>query len=281
MLLACVLPGVFSQHWLSWLSPRGRSLARCEGRCENLLVCGLTGGQVGQHGQCQGLMSVCCLHSKPELSRVPRQLSLPAHRPRQARLSAFTSHENGRLSSPQTNIVRKLSKSKYRRIRLGPEVDNLIVGGPDLSSCGLSRPVAERRILGGSEAGYGQFPWTALIQIYSQEHGLDKMCAGSLVQDRFILTAGHCVHYCQAGLLPNCSSPIPLSDITFKVVLGQYDILNPRKDQNIQRYYATEVYLHPDFTNVFRMREDGFLESEPTHDVALLRLDRPVSGSNN
>ena len=183
-MLACVLPGVYSQHWLSWLSPRGRSLARCEGRCENLLVCGLTGGQVGQHGQCQGLMSVCCLHSKPELSRVPRQLSLPAHRPRQARLSAFTSHQAGRLSSPQTNIVRKLSKSKYRRIRLGPEVDNLIVGGPDLSSCGLSRPVAERRILGGSEAGYGQFPWTALIQIYSQEHGLDKMCAGSLVQDR-------------------------------------------------------------------------------------------------
>ena len=93
---------------------------------------------------------------------------------------------------------------------------------------------------------------------------------------RFILTAGHCVHYCQEGLLPNCTDPIPVSELTFKVVLGQYDLLNPSKDDNIQRYYARQVFLHPDFTNIFRMRDDGFLESEPTNDVALLLLDRQV-----
>ena len=97
---------------------------------------------------------------------------------------------------------------------------------------------------------------------------------------RYILTAGHCVHYCREGLLPNCTNPLPLSELTFKVVLGQYDLLNPSKEDNIQRYYATEVFLHPDFTNIFRMRDDGFLESEPTNDVALLLLDRQVgSGS--
>ena len=34
---------------------------------------------------------------------------------------------------------------------------------------------------------------------------------------RYILTAGHCVHYCSDGVLPNCSDPIPVSRITFKV----------------------------------------------------------------
>ena len=47
--------------------------------------------------------------------------------------------------------------------------------------------------------------------------GLDKMCAGTLLQDSWILTAGHCVHYCRQGALPNCSDPIPVQDITFKV----------------------------------------------------------------
>ena len=155
----------------------------------------------------------------------------------------------------------------------GP-AQNLVAGG--WRTCGQSRQVAHSRILGGSDAGYGQFPWTALIQIYSKKHGLDKMCAGSLVQDRYILTAGHCVHYCREGVLPNCTNPIPVSELTFKVVLGQYDLLNPSKDDNIQRYYARQVFLHPDFTNIFRMRDDGFLESEPTNDVALLLLDREV-----
>ena len=110
---------------------------------------------------------------------------------------------------------------------------------------------------------------------------------------RYILTAGHCVHYCRDGLLPNCTDPIPLSQITFKVwmfrikymrmtpclqvVLGQHDLLSYPKDDSIQRYHATKIFLHPNFTNVFRLRDDGFLESEPTNDVALLLLDRYVS----
>ena len=49
--------------------------------------------------------------------------------------------------------------------------------------CGLSKNVAEERILGGQDAGHGQFPWTALIQIKGQ--GLDKMCAGTLLSNRY------------------------------------------------------------------------------------------------
>ena len=49
--------------------------------------------------------------------------------------------------------------------------------------CCLSQNVAEERIDGGQDAGVGQFPWTALIRIKGQ--GLDKMCAGTLVSNRY------------------------------------------------------------------------------------------------
>lgn len=151
--------------------------------------------------------------------------------------------------------------------------------GVNQFGCGLSQTVAEERILGGQDAGFGQFPWTALIQI--KGHQLDKMCAGTLVNNRFILTAGHCVQYCGEGLLPNCSRPIPFSELTFKVVLGEYDVNNKYKESTIQRYHATDIYIHPQFTNIFRLRDNNFLESEPRHDVALLKLDRYVKPAPN
>ena len=93
---------------------------------------------------------------------------------------------------------------------------------------------------------------------------------------RFILTAGHCVHYCYEGPLPNCTNHIPFSHLTFKVVLGEYDVKSEYKEKYIERYHATNIYVHPEFSNAFTLRDDGFLESEPRHDVALLKLDRKV-----
>ena len=193
---------VVSQHLLlSWLTPRWagpgpgpgvRSSSRCPGRCENLLVCGLTGGHLVEQGQCSGLLSVCCLHPRstraPRLTRVPRQLSLQpslSSLPRQARLATLNPPETPRFSYDVGPAGRrKPSASKYAEPELSPETENLVAGG--WRTCGQSRQVAQSRILGGADAGYGQFPWTALIQIYSKKHGLDKMCAGSLVQDRSV-----------------------------------------------------------------------------------------------
>ena len=180
-----------SQHLLlSWLSPGWpgvrSSSPRCEGRCENLLVCGLTGGEVGELGHCSGLLTVCCQRPAraPRLARVPRQLSLQPSQPglaRQARLATFNLPETPRFSyEVGPGGARKPSQSKLPERR--QKLDNFVGGG--WRACGQSRQVAASRILGGEDAGYGQFPWTALIQIYSSKHGLDKMCAGSLVQDR-------------------------------------------------------------------------------------------------
>lgn len=55
------------------------------------------------------------------------------------------------------------------------------------TECGIINE--KRRIVGGKPTEVNEFPWLALIR-------RDKMihCSGSIINDRYILTAGHCVY---------------------------------------------------------------------------------------
>lgn len=46
------------------------------------------------------------------------------------------------------------------------------------------------RIIQGTPAEPGQFPWQAALQFQTADGGF--FCGGSIISDRFILTAGHC-----------------------------------------------------------------------------------------
>jgi secreted trypsin-like serine protease len=51
--------------------------------------------------------------------------------------------------------------------------------------------VRSARIVGGSEAYAGQFPWQAGIFLDG-----NAFCGGSLISSRVVLTAAHCVEEC-------------------------------------------------------------------------------------
>ena len=47
--------------------------------------------------------------------------------------------------------------------------------------------------IGGEEAEVSEFPWTSLLLLRSSETNKTNRCGGTLISDRHVLTAGHCL----------------------------------------------------------------------------------------
>ncbi|XP_069044067.1 tryptase-2-like isoform X2 [Lepisosteus oculatus] len=111
-------------------------------------------------------------------------------------------------------------------------------------------PESRSSIVGGQNAHFGKWPWMAYIQVKTFEGKFD--CGGSLLNDRWVLTAAHCL---KKPFVQMCKS---------LVVLGGHklDICNDyQQTRSIRR-----VILHEGYTNT----GDGW-------DIALVELDSPVS----
>ncbi|XP_011346689.1 serine proteinase stubble [Ooceraea biroi] len=118
------------------------------------------------------------------------------------------------------------------------------------TGCGIpvvSKQIAQRRIVGGDEAGFGSFPWQAYIRIGSSR------CGGTLVNRFHVVTAGHCVAKASARQV--------------QVTLGDYVVNSASESLPAYTFGVREIRVHPYFK--FTPQADRF-------DVAVLRLDRPV-----
>ncbi|XP_046735036.1 serine proteinase stubble-like [Diprion similis] len=115
--------------------------------------------------------------------------------------------------------------------------------------CGISvsKQTAQRRIVGGDEAGFGSFPWQAYIRIGSSR------CGGTLVNRFHVVTAGHCVAKASARQV--------------QVTLGDYVVNSAAEPLPAYTFGVRDIRVHPYFK--FTPQADRF-------DVAVLRLDRPV-----
>jgi len=158
-------------------------------------------------GACGGFLQVCCI-----------QPSLQSRR--------FKENSIFGSGPPPTSVD------------FGPVVNDPTCGRP---------PNANRRVLDGEPAGFGSFPWQALIRV-----GKGK-CGGVLVNRRHVVTAGHCV------------KNKVLSSVI--VTLGEYHLKSSREPLPDQTFRVIKAVVHPRFQ--FSPAADRF-------DVAVLRLDRPV-----
>ena len=114
-----------------------------------------------------------------------------------------------------------------------------------IKGCQCGRAQRSKRILGGSETEINEYPWMAYV---ATRHG--AMCGGSLISDRWVVTAAHCAQV---------QSP---NDI--RVDLGQHD-LHSATEAVLVRKYVSEIHIHPEF-DLSRVR----------YDLALLKLADPV-----
>jgi transmembrane serine protease 6 len=193
----------------------------CEGTCQLSMTCWMNGGQPA--GTCGGLVYICCNYHSRNNSREgqyaePRKLDY--------------------WDSVGTNSVEVLQDIHFGPVRNEPD-------------CGLQK-ISRRRVVGGHEAGFGVFPWQALIRIRNSR------CGGALVGRQHVVTAGHCVHSYAKSIDP------PLGIVVY---LGEYTLYTDVEPLPRQRFSVSSVHLHPYYQ---------FTPQADRYDVAVLRLSRPV-----
>lgn len=109
--------------------------------------------------------------------------------------------------------------------------------------------------LGQDEAKMGEFPWQAAILRKEGQVNI-FLCGGTLINNRFILTATHCV----ANLKPDA----------VKVRLGEYDTQSTGEPYPFVDVNVKEIITHP-----------GFYKPALYNDIALLYLEKDVTFAPN
>ncbi|SPP88304.1 melanization protease 1 [Drosophila guanche] len=127
------------------------------------------------------------------------------------------------------------------------------------------------RVVGGKETGKREFPWMVLIEYTKPGNVKGHHCGGSLINNRYVITAAHCV------------SAIPSDWQLTGVRLGEWDTStnpdcttekNGRSDCNALYVDnpVVERVPHPQYPGNAR---------DQLHDIALLRLRDPVAFTEN
>ncbi|RLU24131.1 hypothetical protein DMN91_004340 [Ooceraea biroi] len=191
---------------------KGDDTLCADGRsCEFFLMCWMTAGLLD--GSCGGIMYACCQRKDSKALTDYNLIESPRDQSRPLPLDLYTET----VSDDRCGI---------------PVV---------------SKQIAQRRIVGGDEAGFGSFPWQAYIRIGSSR------CGGTLVNRFHVVTAGHCVAKASARQV--------------QVTLGDYVVNSASESLPAYTFGVREIRVHPYFK--FTPQADRF-------DVAVLRLDRPV-----
>uniref|UniRef100_A0A336MPT1 CSON004811 protein n=1 Tax=Culicoides sonorensis TaxID=179676 RepID=A0A336MPT1_CULSO len=112
------------------------------------------------------------------------------------------------------------------------------------------------RIVGGTNAAPGEFPYIVSIK-WGFIGLLQHVCGGSILNENWILTAGHCL------------TELPFPG-TIKIVAGMTDKYNSSGLENWQVIKVIERIVHPDYAGGVN-----------PNDIALLRLETPLELNAN
>nr|XP_051693970.1 transmembrane protease serine 2 isoform X1 [Oryctolagus cuniculus] len=112
--------------------------------------------------------------------------------------------------------------------------------------CGVTSPGRQGRIVGGSHAAPGEWPWQVSLHV----QGI-HVCGGSIITPQWIVTAAHCLEE-------------PLNSarywMAFAGILSQFSMLYP------SGYQAEKVISHPNYDSKTK-----------NNDIALIKLQTPLT----
>ncbi|XP_032667922.1 CLIP domain-containing serine protease 2-like [Odontomachus brunneus] len=124
--------------------------------------------------------------------------------------------------------------------------------------------ITQEKLIGGNKTGVIEYPWMALIA-YETGRGPEFRCGGTVISQRYILTAAHCV------------TTLPGDLTLIGVRVGDHDISKERdcdRDKNgleilcaekYQDFGIESVHFHPEYTR-----------TKLQNDIALIRLNSSV-----
>lgn len=105
-------------------------------------------------------------------------------------------------------------------------------------------------IVGGQEADPGEWPWQVALVSKGIDPGNGQFCGGALIDERWVLTAAHCVDTATTNSLD--------------IVAGIHDLVTV--DAGAVRVALSQIIVHP-----------GWNDSTKDNDIALLKLAQPIA----
>ncbi|XP_033149802.1 spaetzle-processing enzyme [Drosophila busckii] len=146
-----------------------------------------------------------------------------------------------------------------------PEAANVL---PSIGTCGV---LFADRIIGGVETKLYEFPWMALLKYKKPNDEYGFHCGGTLINSRYVLTAGHCL----------ASSKLDKYGWQLHSVrLGEWDTTTaPDCVTELGSGKRTCAPLHLDIEVEKRTIHELYVPNsiDQMHDIALLRLKTAVS----
>ncbi|RXN05213.1 transmembrane protease serine 13-like isoform X1 [Labeo rohita] len=160
------------------------------------------------------------------------------------------SYENGVLpasSSPFQSLNSQFTNTIQGSVNISTSCTGQQIVSLQCIKCG--QPPGTR-IVGGSQASEGEWPWQASLHFQG-----GHTCGGTLVAPDFVITAAHCFPKATSG------SRLPSNWRVYISVVSQLRLPNP--------YYVNKIILHENYDSTTK-----------NYDIALLKLTKPAKSSS-